>query len=754
MLENTESFFEKALNFLAKPEAEKAGLILLFLVALGVRLFHIKSAFVLGDDKILFIQPDAYYHIRRSILFANNFPSLNSFDYYLSYPVGAECPWPPLYDWVIAVVALILNFGHVNNFTVELLHATFPVLTAAFSIFPVYFIVKTIWKSKVAAFLSAFFFTFAPNPLSYSVFISGDHHSAELFLAICFYYYAVKALEGILSNAFSKRHDYLAGLMAALGLLVWHIQIFYFTLWLIFVLVAVLFKRRDAIFVKALLVTTTRIFTVPIIIVGVIRILSPMVTEQGVLSFDFFSFFQPLYMLLLLLPVIYLYLYYSVNSRRVFLFYSLLIAVFVVAGAFMFTPILSAVKVMQVFFAKSEPYLTNISEYNPLFKKGHFMWGGFYTVKNYLMFFYYAMPAIFALFYFFRIYRRKGIEEKVLLLLPVLLLFIATSILQFYQKRWGNENGLGLGVAHGVIIYSTWIWVKRLRGRQVFSLVAVIVYIALFIAPISNSTFQLFYKLVTPIGQDIFYTLKWIKENTPKTSYYLNPTKKPEYGIMTPWDIGHLTIYYGERPVSASNFGHSLRGTGFKDSLAIWQVTDDKDLAKICERNEAKFLIISDPIGYMTGLENMKFFYPYPAMRLMQFDGSFSGFGPALEHFRLIYESYTRSINTYHLTDVRMYKVYEFVKGARVSGRTYPLDEVKFTCTFRSDKGREFKWSMKAFSDEKGNFSCVIPYATANVKYAVRAMEPFKAVSRNKERIFNIDEKDVQKGNEIKLNFL
>ncbi len=753
MQENTGSFFKKCLNLSNTPSGEKALLTFLFILTVVFRLFHIKSATIL-EGKLLFIQPDAYYHIRRTVLFAQNFPSLNSFDYYISYPVGAECPWPPLYDWVIALISLIVSFGKPDNYMVELLHAIFPVLTAALSVFFVYGIAKTVFNNRAVGFLAAALWTFAPNSLSYSVFMSGDHHSASLFLAITFYYYAIRALKNLTEGNEKNREDYLAGIMAALGLLVWHIQIFFFTLWIMFIYILVVVKRKDHAFVKTIIQMTIKMMSLPIVISVIIRIISPIETEQGILRFDFFSFFQPLYILLLLLPLFYFYIFFSVRSKKTFLLYSLVIIAFIIGLMLMFTPLVSAIKEMKVFMSKSEPYLTNIQEYNPLFKKGHFMWGGWVTIENYFKFIYYAMPAFFSLFFIIRFLLRRKLKKSDMLLFPLLLLMFTTTILQFYQKRWGNENSFCISVTHGVIIYYLFHLGKQFRPKTVISFLFTGIYLGAIIYPIAAGTAVLMYKKVVPVNADLYYTLNWIKDNTPKTSHYLKPTEKPEYGILTPWDIGHLTVYYGERPVIACNFGHSLRGTGFRDSMAIWQTKDDADLAKICERNNVRFLIISDPLGYMTGLENMKFFYPYPAMRLMQYDGSFSPFGAALEHFRLIHESYTRNENSYNLTDVRMYKVYEFVKGARVKGKTYPLHDVNITTTFRSDKNREFTWTLRTFSDEKGNFSCNIPYATENVKYSVRAVYPFRAKSRDKEIVFTIDEADVQNGREINLNFV
>lgn len=743
----------KDASFKRKLYLEYFGLFLLFIIAIVVRLFHIKSAMVFKGT-ISFFQPDTYYHLRRTILYADNFPSINSFDYYLAYPKGAECPWPPLYDWFIAVISLIINAGKVDNYLIEILHALLPILSAALAIFPVYYTSKLLLKNKSVSFLITFFFIFAPGLFTYSVFFSGDHHATEILLAICMFYYATKSLNRMADGFDAKKSDYLAGIFGALGLLVWHIQIFYFTLWALFVFIVVVKDRKNITQIKAVFLSTIRIFLIPIIVVTLVRLISPITTEQGILRFDFFSFFQPLYLILLLLPYLYFYFYVTSRSKKTFIWYSFVFIVFLVATIFMFTPIISAVKEIKVFLAKSEPYLTNIQEYKPRFEKIHFIYNGFVTIKNYSFFLLFFMPVIYSLFYLIKILTKKTLDKHDIISLPCLLLIFSTGVLQFYQNRWGNEASFGMAFSHGVSLYLLWKFGNRFKFNYVFSTLFVTAYIVTILSPAIFSTKDLILKRIDPIDYDAYITIKWIKENTPKTNYYLEPYKKPEYGVMTPWDMGHLVIYYGERPVPASNFGHSLRGTGFKDSYAVWQVKEGKELTEICIRNDVKYLLIKDPIGYMTGLEKEKVYYYYPAMRLMQFDGGFSAYGPALENFRLVYESYNRSTSYYNVSDVRKYKVFEFVKGARILGKTLPFYDVNIFTTFKSDKNREFKWSVRTFADEKGNFSCTIPYATKNVKYTVKAMQPFKAISNNKEIEFDIDEADIHLGKVIKINFV
>lgn len=72
---------------------ERLGLLGAFLLALSLRLLSAKNALVGGD--LLFYGYDSFYHMRRILYTAENFPSTLWFDSYLNHPSGLNITWPP-----------------------------------------------------------------------------------------------------------------------------------------------------------------------------------------------------------------------------------------------------------------------------------------------------------------------------------------------------------------------------------------------------------------------------------------------------------------------------------------------------------------------------------------------------------------------------------------------------------------------------------------------------------------------------------
>src|SRR5512145_1801827 len=93
---------------------------------------------LLEGGLFLFNQQDHYYHLRRIAMYAANFPRIPALDYYLSYPKGAECPWPPLYDYIIALLSRLAGSAAPDMRLIEILSALFTPLLAVLCVFPLY----------------------------------------------------------------------------------------------------------------------------------------------------------------------------------------------------------------------------------------------------------------------------------------------------------------------------------------------------------------------------------------------------------------------------------------------------------------------------------------------------------------------------------------------------------------------------------------------------------------------------------------
>ena len=88
---------------------------------------------------------------------------------------------------------------------------------------------------------------------------------------------------------------------------------------------------------------------------------------------------------------------------------------------------------------------------------------------------------------------------------------------------------------------------------------------------------------IDPGWQD---SLEWLEASTPETSYYLEPSETPEYGVLSWWDYGNWIVYVGKRPAVSNNFQ-----TGVEDS-ANFLLTDSEEEAKtIVEKLKVKYVM-------------------------------------------------------------------------------------------------------------------------------------------------------------------
>ena len=79
-----------------------AGLVLL--AALALRLSTWNRVF--GNGHVTIDGPDGYYHLRRAWLAMQSWPRVPQVDSWLNFPAGGRISWPPLFDGLLAAIAL------------------------------------------------------------------------------------------------------------------------------------------------------------------------------------------------------------------------------------------------------------------------------------------------------------------------------------------------------------------------------------------------------------------------------------------------------------------------------------------------------------------------------------------------------------------------------------------------------------------------------------------------------------------------
>lgn len=794
--------YKKILNYL-----NKSVIIVIFfsISSFLIRLLPWHNTIFGFGKEIIFIQPDAFYHLRRATIWANNFPKMPTLDFYMAYPYGAECPWPPLYDWFIAAFSFVITLGNPTKQVLGLTTALLPPILAALCVFPVYKIVKLIWNNERLALFSAFFAVIMPGMLGYSHVGSGDHHIAETFLSLWFFYYAILAVKNIIHGESCIAPSVKAGIFITLGLLVWQGEVVFFTLFGFYIFFLCFLLYKEKLLIERLGKGILLMGAVATPTLTIVRFIVPRSTEQTLWDFGFFSYFQPFYIAFVVLALfIFAVLLKRSYNMKEFIRNFIIASAVSILLALIIPPLRENTIKGIKFLMKTDPWHASINEFQKTFDFSMF-WPieNINIVLNYLYFFSYLFPIYYGIKSAFQFLKNRE-EKDAYVKLFFVFWGIGLGILGYYQKRWNNaySPALAVGIAffvdalymkikggHG--LFKEFIhWREKEKGERVgfftkflvfsekFPLVVGLIFIWLFLAPYYFITKDLLGGGGLPISPDLYNSLVWMRNHLPPTSYLWNPVKQPEYGIMAPWDHGHYIQYIAEKPTIVNNFGHQLRGEGFKDAIYIWSVETEEELMNIFEKYNARFFLASNPIPYFDnpissylkpnflekylGFEKGHFggiipvpkddFFTLPLARLMEFDGSSTGFGPALKHFRLVFESENPDIMPYHFNEVKQYKLYEYVKAARVEIKTEPGALIYIKADFISNWDRPFSWEASAYADVNGNFTAFLPYATGEDNIFIKPMSPYIVTDGKRYVELVVTNEDVYKGKFLKVD--
>ena len=320
---------------------------------------------------------------------------------------------------------------------------------------------------------------------------------------------------------------------------------------------------------------------------------------------------------------------------------------------------------------------------------------------------------------------------------------------------------------------------------------------------------------------DWYEIMDWLKNNTPDPGidYYalykepgvdqktgkINPYPYPEsaYGIMARWDVGHMITYYAHRIPVANPF---QQGIGKKidgkikelGEIVFFLETDEEKAASYLDQLKTKYIISdyssADPQGLFKNKvkwldETLKDYYVEAGeelstdfslydnsmiTRLHILDGRAESSEKeingkkiksdikTLSHFRLVYESEATALsflnNSKEEEEIKLVKVFEYVKGARITGKTHPNREIKMSTEVTTNQQRTFIYEQDVLSSENGSFEFTVPYSTfgkggriaGQTQFEVFA-KPYKLKTSLVEVSVDITEKNVLNGDAINV---
>ncbi|WP_406658156.1 oligosaccharyl transferase, archaeosortase A system-associated [Methanolobus sp. ZRKC2] len=782
-------------------------LLVVFLV-ISAFLIRLSSLFTIySNGKIIFVGADPFYHVRRIVYSAQHFPDTITFDTYLNYPFGYEIGWPPLYDQVIAFLALVVGNGNPSISTIEMVSAIFPALLGALTILPLYYLASAIFDKKTAI-ASAVIISLIPAHLIISEAGFTDHHVAEVLLSTTAYALLIIALKQSreidlkFSNIKTLEPKLLikpvllsiaAGLILALTIFTWIGSPIFLGLVGLYIFVqftADLKEKRQseyALINVIIVYTTILLFIVPIIE----RTLRPGLEVSGM----FLSWFHVTFVVALLLASSFsgiIAKIFDIKNIR-WMYYPVVIITIAAIGTVLINQVLpsfyqNVIEGME-YLGGDASILGTIAQARPLLFDQTFT---LVHVWNYFTIF--SLTAIIGLAIFTANLNNKKYPPEMVFFFTWTIIVL---VLTLSQRRFAYMLAINFAVLSGYFVNSLYgLWKneqkqdtktksksnskskskKAASKTPVWETVTSASIMLIFIPIIS---FSFFAPIVDTLGDpetpssDWQESLEWLEANSPETSFYLEPEETPEYGVLSWWDYGNWILYIAKRPVVANNFQ-----TGIEDSSHFFATTNESDALSILEKRNVKYVItdnqmtirksqsIFDVAGesYYKGNTSNNYLQEEEIrettlVKLHLFDGSDLG------NLRLIHESEQASLrmnldessdkNPDNYTEIKNVKIFEYVPGATIEGFASPGQNVSAKANVTLDNGRTFEYQNKATSDNSGWYELKVPYSNAT-QYN-QSIEPYYvtiAENANYTKQISVEEADVINGNRLRVDFI
>jgi dolichyl-diphosphooligosaccharide--protein glycosyltransferase len=221
---------------------------------------------------------------------------------------------------------------------------------------------------------------------------------------------------------------------------------------------------------------------------------------------------------------------------------------------------------------------------------------------------------------------------------------------------------------------------------------------------------------------------RWLRDNTPQTKGWLDPGASPEYGVVAPWDMGHILNYVGRRPTSSGNFGDDLGPVNF-NLVQDYYAANEANGSSILDRLKARYVVVPYYTGFLkeaTGPDSLyRALYDYDGSEWISPEHSGDVSVRALERHRLVYD---QALTKGERGNDRAYKVFEHVAGARIVGRATPGSEVRASVSLITQSKRALVYETRTVADAAGNYELRVPYANPHFEASKKPQEPTRAV--------------------------
>ena len=501
----------------------------LVVVTLGMRSAGYLRAFHHGH--VIFFGNDSWCHMRRIEFAVRHDLRVPEFDPYLNFPQGGTPVWGGLFDHLIAGAAVLSGAAYLDQHSLEVFCAWAPAVMGALCVLPLFFLAYR-WFGLREAVAAGVFLALLPSHAQYTLLGNLDHHVLE-----CLFFGASSA--AILWLCDAPPGQILRRTLVA-ALLIWLLFLTHPALGCLYIGVVWCGAAVSA-WSGRLARGAGWAFFLPAVLllpyafesIAGFRGMSRLSATPSWVMYEQLSFLHPLLLIFCGLSVMALA---EKGRARVVLSLAALGSLAALAWP------LSA---GSVDLFKHDPWLKYIAETRPiLIPSPEAGWDASFTVQVFSYWFF-AFPL-----WWVWVWRAK---RDLFLNVWTAAVFLLVNL----QLRFMPIAAYALAIA----LASTLVWAwDRMRGTDLGRCVLGALLIA-GLWPCLAWQWSLAkgsrYKYMC-ISDQFYEMMEALRANSPTTQGYEDADKKPEYGVIAPWDFGHAIIYLAHRAVVADPLGHGL----------------------------------------------------------------------------------------------------------------------------------------------------------------------------------------------------
>jgi dolichyl-diphosphooligosaccharide--protein glycosyltransferase len=359
---------------------------------------------------------------------------------------------------------------------------------------------------------------------------------------------------------------------------------------------------------------------------------------------------------------------------------------------------------------------------------------------------------------------------------------------------------------------------KKIRVQHIVSLILVIAvtgFLPSGASPFQTTMDQAKWGAVSSGFYEWHDALTWMKDNTPTPdlpyySIYEKPLpgqkynySKNDYGVMSWWDYGHIITYWGHRIPNANPFQSGIGGgDSHAPGASTFLIAPTEDQANkvlddlgINGNPGARYVVSNAYMAYSIqpvfaewDNTNQGYYEPVQTSQGTQYWPSMKYYNTmesklhifdtnGLRNYRLVHEStpnpytsggneekvYKSIYNTLNRASLipaeesGYAKIFEHVKGAKITGNAPPNMAVTLTNTIKTNIGRTVQY--KQVTSSNGTYELIVPYSTlgpisGQTQFDTKPTGAYTVTAGNISKQVEITEKDVLEGGTVTLDLV